>query len=60
MRLTERLMFIFGAGLAVVFALELYLYCLIFCALILITIIVALFTEGFRIFQWLFVIVFIP
>lgn len=60
MRLTERLMFIFGAGLAVVFALELYIYCLVFCALILITIIVAIFTEGFRIFQWLFVIVFIP
>lgn len=60
MRLTERLMYFFGVGLAVAFALEELIWCIVFAALVFCTIIAGCIYDGFRLFQWLFIIVFIP
>merc|ERR1719162_231613 len=60
MRLTERLMWLFGIVFAIAFGFEDFIWCLVFIIILCIVIIFAIIFEGFRFFQWFFLIVFIP
>ena len=48
MRLTERLMWLFGIAFAIAYGFEDFIWCLVFIIILAIVIIVAIFVEGFR------------
>ena len=60
MRLTERLMYVFGIAFAIAYGFESYTWCLFFIVIVTVTLIAGIIYEGYRIFQWIFLIVFIP
>ena len=60
MRISERLVYAFGVGLAITYGLEEFLGSFVLVILILITAIVGAIVEGVRFFQWLYYIAFIP
>ena len=60
MRLTERLMYLFGIAFAIAYGFEDFIWCLVFIIILAIVLTVGIIVEGYRLFQWLFLIVFIP
>lgn len=60
MRLTERLMYVFGIAFAIAYGLEDLTWCVVFIIALSIVLIAGVLFEGFRFFQWIFLIVFIP
>ena len=60
MRVTERLMYLFGIAFAIAYGFEDFIWCLVFIIILSIVLIAGIIIEGFRLFQWIFLLVFIP
>lgn len=60
MRLTERLMYVFGIAFAIAYGFESFIWCIVFIVILSVVLIAGMIYEGFRFFQWIFLIVFIP
>lgn len=53
-------MYLFGIAFAIAYAFEDFLWCCVFMVVLALVLLAGIIYEGFRIFQWLFLIVFIP